>query len=92
VICNSISHIQNSPLTRKDQLVLGSSLSSKHIKKAVIGFFGLPNDSKTWWVSISCFGQSGKWEKEKIFWTRDMVKRTGEEIRVPASYSRRPGF
>jgi hypothetical protein len=34
----------------------------------------------------------GKWEKEKIFWTGDMAKRTGEERRVPASYSRRPGF
>jgi hypothetical protein len=44
------------------------------------------------WVLILGFGQPGKWEKEKIFWTRDMVKRTGEVIRVPASYSGRPGF
>jgi hypothetical protein len=39
-------------------------------------------------LDVCVFVNGGK----KIFWTRDMTKRRGEDIGVPSSYSRRPGF
>ena len=43
------------------------------------------------WVSILRF-EHRKLEKQKNFWTREMGNPTGEEIGVPVSQTRRPGF
>ena len=60
----------------------------------VIGFLVLSDGSEKKTKDGSRFWVLNypKWEKEKIFWMRDMTERTGEERGVPASYSKRPGF